>query len=224
MASNLGFFGSSPLLRIARYARSGRKFLKTEPAGGALSFWTGRTPAIVSGDYAANVPTTSPNAFDFTVEADGFGIIDAGGSTVRQSFSVDVYSRKQLNWTGDALKYVNDDPPVATTDPVSETWTVGATITPYDVTTEYFTDAEGDPLTAAITSGAAPAGTGLDANMFGGTPTTAGSGSFTLIVADIAGETDTVVVNWTVNAATNIAGSLVDYQRLRSTVGGALVK
>jgi hypothetical protein len=219
MPTQLGFFGTQHPLRFpARCRAEGRVLLKAVASSSPDSIWV--RGIVRGGDYVSYTTATSPDGYPVKLTADGFADITAGFSTARQLYLAESYSRKLQMWTGDAEHYINNHAPVGHL--LNLQLTALTPMTPVAFSS-LFTDFEGDTLTILAVSGPKPAGTTTDNGVFQGTPKNiAASGVLQILVRDVARDTGTAQINWTVIIVPIDAGALTEEQRLKTKVGGAL--
>lgn len=217
----LGMFGLSPLPRLSSYARAiaGRKLQKASESVNSESLWTNANPPVVTGDFVA-VDNITQEGHLITLSVDGIATIQTFGSTVRQSFFVDHYSRLLLDFSGNRKQYVNNVAPNGATQNL--VFTVGVPVN--QNLASFLSNPENDTLTITVSSGAPPQGTSITNGVLSGAPIVSGVGSFTLSTSDGI-ESGTCIVNWTVNSSSTgtTAGDLISDIRSKRLVGGGLV-
>jgi hypothetical protein len=210
-------------MRLSTFARvANRRMVNATPSVDDESVWIGANPPVFDGDYVEYETATTPDGFPVTLGPDGIAVIQAGGSTARERYIANHFSRYTLDFTGDRLQTVNNSTPTAPTQNL--TMTVGIVFGPLNFVS-VVTNAENDPLTFQINAGDPPDGTTFNAGVLQGTPITAGNGFFDVQVDDGL-DSSIFRVNWTVNPSSTgtTAGPLVDGTRVKTHVGGALVQ
>lgn len=164
------------------------------------------TPDIATGDQVQIDRVTSPGGYPWAQDVDCNARFT--GTSARQSVTYQVFdtSAGALMASGPGTLWINNQAPVALFDSYDTVLAEDAAMTTVDLRT-LFTDAESDTLTVTSSdtgtgTGAdkRPAGTTISGSSWSGTPTTAGTGSFTLTATDITGATTTLLVTWEVAA------------------------
>lgn len=132
------------------------------------AFNTGYDPDLVAGDILSVDDETDPSAFALTVDTDCQ--YEYPGDESRQFAGADIYDVSAVGFHAEDLDvWFNNEAPVGSEDfdlvlPIDEA------MDPIDLDT-LFTDAEGDTLTYAVTSGTLPTGLSLVDGVISGTPT-----------------------------------------------------
>ncbi len=220
MGSTFGLFGVTPLLRLSAYARTTRVMIIATPSANSQSIWNGANPPVLDADYVEYEPLSN-GGHAVTVSSDGIAVIQTAGDTSRQQFIANHFSRYVLDFTGDAIQYVNNSIPGASTQNL--TLVVGTAFS-IDFLSAV-ANTENDALIFEIVSGGLPTGAIFSVSVLSVVPIMSESGSFDLSVSDGL-DSSLFTVNWIVNPSSTgtVAGPLVDGTRVKSHTGGALVQ
>lgn len=172
-----------------------------------VTFNTSATPDIAAGDIPTCDSNTTPGNCAITHTATGLYSYDGSCST-SQYFDCNFYDASVGANHADTMRtYVNNGSPQAIQLELNIDLTKDAAMAAIDFCADYFTDPEGDALTCSTSdtgtgTGAdkRPAGTTLTAGAWSGTPTSAydSTGTFTVTATDVAGNTATMPVFWSV--------------------------
>lgn len=171
----------------------------TTPPVGGLRLGDGGTPAVAVGDIAAYRLTTLPASYAVSVAGDFTVTINTGADLSRQKELYAIWRLATLAFdpasfpVTTAIVWDHEVPPVwagAIFIPASFGVKVGTAITPIVLQPAFVDSAEGDTLTFLVTGGALPPGLILVATtgVITGTPTVAGTYTFTITAFDITGE------------------------------------
>jgi hypothetical protein len=138
------------------------------------------------GDVFITQTTSAPGGYTIDVFGDGTVELLAGGDSSRQSFLYEIYRVASNNIDGPATVWINEIGPIWSLGPLPKL-TIGAPVSFSFANLIYVYSPSGDTLSFALNSGSLP--TGLTLNMNGtvsGTPTTAGTYTFTVAATDYA--------------------------------------
>lgn len=191
------------------------------------------SPAIASTDIVTVDKTTFPSGFPTTLSADCNVVYPGDGSLQSISWSVFDTSAGGTMAGSPAKIWFNNQPPVADVPMV----TIGPLPTGSAMTDvplgSLATDPEGGALTCSSSdtgtgtgSNKRPAGTSISGCTWSGTPTTEGSGSFSVTLTDPPGDSVVVLVNWLISDQQTIpdcTGSATDVMTCINLYEGQLI-
>lgn len=147
---------------------------------------------------------TRPNGHGFVGDDTGSGVEDTNGDTSRSDTDLVAYDESAGTLIGPHTVYFRNNRPVVLISSYGPTLEYNEAMTPVDfLDGTWASDADGDTLTVAVTSGSLPTGTSLVGGVWSGTPTVnEQTFSFELTFTDIADDTSLGVVA--------VAGSVQD--------------